>query len=92
MTIPVAVKLSPFFSNFANMAKRLDDAGANGLVLFNRFYQPDIDLETLEVKPNILLSTPMAMRVPLRWIALLYGQRAAPASPPPAASTAPRTC
>jgi len=74
VTIPVAVKLSPFFSNFANMAKRLDDAGANGLVLFNRFYQPDIDLETLEVKPNILLSTPMAMRVPLRWIAILHGQ------------------
>ncbi len=72
VTIPVAVKLSPFFSNFANMAKQLDDAGANGLVLFNRFYQPDIDLETLEVKPNILLSTPMAMRLPLRWIAILY--------------------
>jgi dihydroorotate dehydrogenase (fumarate) len=74
VTIPVAVKLSPFFSNFANMAKRFDDAGANGLVLFNRFYQPDIELETLEVKPNILLSTPMAMRVPLRWIALLHGK------------------
>ncbi len=74
VTIPVAVKLSPFFTNFANMAKRLDQAGANGLVLFNRFYQPDIDLETLEVKPNILLSTPMAMRVPLRWVALLYGK------------------
>jgi dihydroorotate dehydrogenase (fumarate) len=74
VTIPVAVKLSPFFTNFANMAKRLDQAGANGLVLFNRFYQPDIDLEALEVKPNILLSTPMAMRVPLRWIALLYGK------------------
>jgi len=73
VTIPVAVKLSPFFSNFANMAKRLDHAGADGLVLFNRFYQPDIDLETLEVKPNILLSTPMAMRVPLRWVAILYG-------------------
>jgi len=70
--MPVAVKLSPFFSNFANMAQRLDEAGANGLVLFNRFYQPDIDLETLEVKPNILLSTPMAMRLPLRWIAILY--------------------
>ncbi|HLP77110.1 MAG TPA: dihydroorotate dehydrogenase-like protein, partial [Candidatus Paceibacterota bacterium] len=51
---------------------RLDVAGADGLVLFNRFYQPDIELDTLEVKPNILLSTPMAMRVPLRWIALLY--------------------
>ena len=72
--IPVAVKLSPFFSNFANMAKRLDDAGADGLVLFNRFYQPDIELETLEVKPNLLLSTPMAMRLPLRWVAILYGK------------------
>jgi dihydroorotate dehydrogenase (fumarate) len=74
VSIPVAVKLSPFFTNFAYMAKRLDDAGADGLVMFNRFYQPDIDLESLEVKPNILLSTPMAMRVPLRWIAILYGQ------------------
>jgi dihydroorotate dehydrogenase (fumarate) len=74
VTIPVAVKLSPFFTNFANMAKRLDEAGANGLVLFNRFYQPDIDLENLEIKPNILLSTPMAMRVPLRWVALLFGK------------------
>lgn len=74
VTIPVAVKLSPFFSNFANMARRLDDAGADGLVLFNRFYQPDIELESLEVRPNVLLSTPMAMRVPLRWIALLYGR------------------
>ena len=72
VTIPVAVKLSPFFSNFANMAARLDETGANGLVLFNRFYQPDIELDTLEVRPNILLSTPMAMRVPLRWIAILY--------------------
>lgn len=74
VSIPVAVKLSPFFTNFANMAKRLDEAGANSLVLFNRFYQPDIDLENLEIKPNILLSTPMAMRVPLRWIALLFGK------------------
>lgn len=74
VSIPVAVKLSPFFSNFANMAVRLDKAGANGLVLFNRFYQPDIDLETLDVKPNILLSTPMAMRLPLRWIAILRGK------------------
>lgn len=74
VSIPVAVKLSPFFSSFANMAQRLDQAGANGLVLFNRFYQPDIELETLEVKPNILLSTPMAMRLPLRWIALLYNR------------------
>jgi dihydroorotate dehydrogenase (fumarate) len=72
--LPVAVKLSPFFSSFANMAKRLDDAGANGLVLFNRFYQPDIDLESLEVEPNVLLSTPQARRLPLRWIAMLYGR------------------
>jgi len=74
VTLPVAVKLSPFFSNFANMAKRLDNAGADALVLFNRFYQPDIELESLEVKPNILLSTPMASRLPLRWIALLHGR------------------
>jgi len=72
VSIPVAVKLSPFFSNFANMAKRFEESGANGLVLFNRFYQPDIDLEALEVTPNILYSTPMAMRLPLRWIAILF--------------------
>lgn len=74
VTIPVAVKLSPFFSSMGNMAKRLDDAGANGLVLFNRFYQPDINLETLEVEHSILLSTPQARRLPLRWIAVLYGR------------------
>ncbi|HUA66613.1 MAG TPA: dihydroorotate dehydrogenase-like protein [Alphaproteobacteria bacterium] len=74
VTIPVAVKLSPFFTNFSNMARRLDEAGADGLVLFNRFYQPDIDLESLDVKPHILLSTPMAMRLPLRWIAILRGK------------------
>lgn len=73
VSIPVAVKLSPFFSNFANMASRLDEAGADGLVLFNRFYQPDIDLEELEVVPRVLLSTPMALRLPMRWIAILYG-------------------
>lgn len=72
LTIPVALKLSPFFSNFANMARRFEQAGADGLVLFNRFYQPDIDLEALEVVPNILYSTPMAIRLPLRWIAMLY--------------------
>lgn len=71
--IPVALKLTPFFSNIAYMAKRLDKAGADGLVLFNRFYQPDIDLETLEVRPNIILSTPQALRLPLRWIAILHG-------------------
>ncbi|MCS7090090.1 MAG: dihydroorotate dehydrogenase-like protein [Verrucomicrobiota bacterium] len=74
VNIPVAVKLSPFFTNFAYTAKRFVAAGADGLVLFNRFYQPDIDLETLEVRPNVLLSTPMAMRLPLRWIAILYGR------------------
>lgn len=74
VTIPVAVKLSPYFTNMGNMAKRLDDAGANALVLFNRFYQPDINLNTLEVEPNVLLSTPQAMRLPLRWIAILYGR------------------
>lgn len=72
--IPVAVKLSPFFSNFANMAMRFADAGADALVLFNRFYQPDIDLETLEVRPNVILSTPQALRLPLTWIGLLYGK------------------
>ena len=71
--LPVAVKLSPFFSSLANMARTLVDAGADGLVLFNRFYQPDIDPESLYVSPNILLSTPMAMRLPLRWIAILRG-------------------
>ena len=73
MKIPVAVKLSPYFSALANMAQRLDRAGAEGLVLFNRFYQPDIDLENLEIVPNLLLSNPHEMRVPLRWIAVLYG-------------------
>lgn len=74
VTIPVAVKLSPFFSNMANMAKRLDDAGADGLVLFNRFYQPDIDLEELEVRPSVILSTPQALRLPMRWIAILFAR------------------
>ncbi len=72
VSIPVSIKLGAFFSNTANMAKKLDQAGANALVLFNRFYQPDIDLETLEVRPNVLLSTPQALRLPLRWIAILY--------------------
>ena len=74
VTIPVAMKLSPFFSSMANMAARLEAAGANGLVLFNRFYQPDIDLDALEVKPNVILSSPQALRLPLRWIAVLYGR------------------
>jgi dihydroorotate dehydrogenase (fumarate) len=74
ISLPVAVKLSPFFSNIANMAKRLDQAGADALVLFNRFYQPDIDLDTLEVLPHLNLSTAHDMRLPLRWIAILYGR------------------
>ena len=71
--IPVAMKLSPFFSSLPNMARRLDRAGANALVLFNRFYQPDFDLEELAVTPHLVLSTPWEMRLPLRWIAILYG-------------------
>jgi dihydroorotate dehydrogenase (fumarate) len=74
VTIPVAVKLPPFFSNMAAMAKRLDQEGANGLVLFNRFYQPDIDPESLEAKIDITLSTSHDLRLPLRWIAILYGR------------------
>ncbi len=72
--IPIAMKLSPFFSSFAHLTQRLDNAGARGLVLFNRFYQPDIDLEKLEVVPTVVLSTPMAMRLPLRWIGILHGR------------------
>jgi dihydroorotate dehydrogenase (fumarate) len=72
--VPVAVKLSPFFSSVANMATRLSDAGADGLVLFNRFYQPDIDLEKLEVTPNVVLSTSTSSRLPMRWLAILHGQ------------------
>jgi dihydroorotate dehydrogenase (fumarate) len=72
--IPIAVKISPYFSATANMCYRLVAAGADGLVLFNRFYQPDFDLERLEVVPHLVLSTPFAMRLPLRWIAILYGR------------------
>ncbi len=72
--IPVAVKLSPFFSNMAYMARSLDEAGADALVLFNRFYQPDIDLEDLEIRPNVLLSSSQALRLPLTWIGILYGR------------------
>jgi len=74
VTIPVAVKLSPFFSNMANMAKRFDEAGANALVLFNRFYQPDINLDELEIQPNVLLSGPQALRLPLTWVGILFGR------------------
>lgn len=74
VNIPIAVKLSPYFSATANMMDRLSKAGAKGLVLFNRFYQPDLDLENLEVVPNLKLSTSDEMRLPLRWIAILYGK------------------
>jgi dihydroorotate dehydrogenase (fumarate) len=72
--IPLAVKLSPYFSNFANMAHRFDALGADGLVLFNRFYQPDIDLEKMDVTPNLTLSVPTDMRLALHWIGILYGK------------------
>jgi dihydroorotate dehydrogenase (fumarate) len=74
VNIPVAVKLHPYFTSVSELAMKLDEAGAKGLVLFNRFYQPDIDLDKLEVIPNVLLSTPMDLRLPLRWTAILYGQ------------------
>jgi len=74
VTVPVAVKLSPFFSAIGSMAKTLDDAGADALVLFNRFYQPDFDLDKLEVAPNLNLSAPDEVRLPLLWIAVLYGR------------------
>ncbi len=72
--IPLAVKLSPYFSSFANMAASLDALDIDGLVLFNRFYQPDINLEKMEVTPNLTLSTPTDMRLPLHWIGILYGK------------------
>lgn len=77
VNIPVAMKLSPYFSGMAYMARRLADAGADGLVLFNRFYQPDLDPENLEVVPHLVLSSSNEMRLPLRWIAILYGRIAA---------------
>lgn len=72
--IPVAAKLSPFFTGMTNMAKRLDGAGVDGLVLFNRFYQPDINLEAMEIQPSVLLSTAQDLRLPLTWIGILYGR------------------
>ena len=74
ISIPLAVKLSPFFTALPNFARRLAEAGASGLVLFNRFYQPDFDLEELEVVPNLVLSNSHELRLPLRWIAILYGR------------------
>jgi dihydroorotate dehydrogenase (fumarate) len=74
VTIPLAVKLNPFFTGFAHFARRLDEAGVDGLVLFNRFYQPDVELETRDAAANIRLSTRMAMRLPLTWISILHGR------------------
>jgi dihydroorotate dehydrogenase (fumarate) len=71
--IPVAIKLGPYFSSMANMARKLDAAGANALVLFNRFYQPDYDLESLEVVPNLILSNSHELLLRLHWIAVIYG-------------------
>lgn len=72
--IPIAVKLSPFFTALPNVAQRLDKMGVNGLVLFNRFYQPDINLDTLNVEPGVVLSNSDALRLPLRWIAILFNK------------------
>ena len=74
VSIPVAMKLGPYFSALAHMARRLDEAGANGLVLFNRFYQPDLDVENRQLVPKIELSSSAELRLPLRWIAILYGR------------------
>ncbi len=77
VNIPVAMKLSPFFSSLPNLARRLDQAGANALVMFNRFYQPALDIEALEVVPHLVLSTPEESKLPIRWVAILYGHLAA---------------
>lgn len=74
VSIPVSVKLSPFFSSLPNLAKRLGEVGADGLVIFNRFYQPDIDIENLDVVPNLRLSTADELRLRLRWLAVLSAQ------------------
>src|SRR5690349_20171927 len=74
VTIPIAIKLSPFFTAFANVAHQLDEAGVDGLVLFNRFYQPDIDIRTMQVVPRLELSTSAELPLRLRWVALLHGR------------------
>ncbi|MDM8531685.1 dihydroorotate dehydrogenase-like protein [Anaerolineales bacterium HSG25] len=74
VSIPVAVKISPYFSSTANMVAQLAEVGADGLVLFNRFYQPDFDLDNLDVFPHLVLSTPYTFRLPLRWTAILNGR------------------
>lgn len=77
VTIPVAMKLSPFFSSLPNLARRLDQAGADALVMFNRFYQPALDIDALEVVPHLVLSSPEESKLPIRWVAILYGHLAA---------------
>lgn len=74
ISLPVAVKLGPYYSSFAHLASELVGAGADGLVLFNRFYQPDLDLEAFEVVPSLTLSTSTELRLPLRWVAILHGR------------------
>jgi dihydroorotate dehydrogenase (fumarate) len=74
VSIPVAVKLSPYFSSIGDMSRRLVDEGADALVFFNRFYQPDFDLERMEVEPRLVLSQPHELRLPLCWVAILYGE------------------
>jgi len=74
VALPLAVKLGPYYTNLSALASRLAGAGADGLTLFNRFYQPDLDIEALAIRPNLLLSTPHDLRLPLRWIALLHGR------------------
>ncbi len=74
VNIPVSVKFAPFFSSIPNMAKKMTDLGAKGLVMFNRFYQPDLDIENFEVIPNLVLSTSDDLRLPLRWTAILHGR------------------
>jgi dihydroorotate dehydrogenase (fumarate) len=74
ITVPLAVKIGPAFSSVPEMARRLFSAGANGLVLFNRFYQPDIDLDSMRVEPNLILSDSAEMRQVLRWTAILHGR------------------
>ena len=89
MSLPVAVKLSPYFSSIGEMALRLDEAGADGLVLFNRFLQPDIDPEALAVVAGVALSSPAEARLPRTWIALLRGRVRARSRPRPASKTRP---
>jgi len=74
ISIPLAVKMGPFYTSIPNMVRRFAEAGADGLVLFNRFYQPDFDLDALEVVPNLKLSSSDELRLPLRWIAILFGR------------------